>query len=240
MNTKRKIEIGLVYSAKVGGTFLPVRIDKSLGHGRYEGAAMPGGKIVKVSTNAVKGDGETVEQWQARRKPKERDLPDPAPKATGKRKKIFSQAEYTVTKLIEPGAKTGKPEGPQSGKDQDAVPASNVGAGAKKATKPAKDAKNAKDAKQRKPNSDKPAKERKPGGLDAAARVLREAGVPMNCGDIVKTALEKGYWQTGGKTPSATIYAAILREINVKGANARFRKTARGHFELTEAGKEAK
>jgi hypothetical protein len=234
MNTKRKIQIGLVYSAKVGGTFLPVRIDKSLGHGRYEGDVMTSGATVKFSTDSIKGDGETVEQWQARRTPKERDLPDPAPKATGKRKKL-SQAEYTVVALIEPGAKNGK-------KDQGTVPAGDVGAGAKKATKPAKDAKNAKDAKQRKPKADPPrrTKERKPGGLDAAARVLREAGVPMNCGDIVKTALEKGYWQTGGKTPSATIYAAILREINVKGADARFRKTARGHFELTEAGKEAK
>jgi len=197
---KKRIQIGLVYSTKVGGTFLPVRIDKSLGHGRYEGAALPGGKIVKVGTDALKGDGETAEQWQARRTPKERALPDPEAKATGKRKKS-SQAEYAVTALIEPGAKTGK-------KGQ--------------------------------PKADKPAKERKPSGLDAAARVLREAGEPMNCGDIVKTALEKGYWQTGGKTPSATIYAAILREINVKGADARFRKTARGHFELTEAGKEAK
>jgi len=228
MNTKRKIEIGKVYSAKVGGTFLPVRIDKSLGHGRYEGAVMPSGATVKFSTDSVKGDGETVEQWQARRKPKERDLPDPAPKATGKRKKS-SHSEFAVTALIEPGADGDK-------KDQGAVPAGDVGAGAKKATKPAKDAK---DAKQHKPKSDPPrrTKQRKPGGLDAAARVLREAGTAMNCGDIVKTALEKGYWQTGGKTPSATIYAAILREINVKGADARFRKTARGHFELTEAGK---
>jgi hypothetical protein len=226
---KKRIQIGLVYSAKVGGTFLPVRIDKSLGHGRYEGAVMPSGATVKFSTDSVKGDGETVEQWQARRTPKERDLPDPAPKATGKRKKS-SQAEFAVTALIEPGADGDK-------KDQGAVPAGDVGAGAKKATKPAKDAKNAKDAKRRKPKADKPAKERKPGGLDAAARVLREAGLPMNCGDIVKTALEKGYWQTGGKTPAATIYAAILREINVKGADARFRKTARGHFELTDAGK---
>jgi len=232
---KKQIQIGLVYSAKVGGTFLPVRIDKSLGHGRYEGVVMPSGATVKFSTDSVKGDGETVEQWQARRKPKERALPTPAPKATGKRKKS-SQAEYAVTALIEPGADGDKPEGPQSGKDQGTVPAGDVGAGAKKATKPAKDAKNAKDAKQRKPKADKPAKQRKPGGLDAAVTVLRESGVPMNCGDIVKTALEKGYWQTGGKTPAATIYAAILREINVKGADARFRKTARGHFELTAAG----
>ena len=222
MNTKRKIEIGKVYSAKVGGTFLPVRIDKSLGHGRYEGAVMPSGATVKFSTDSVKGDGETVEQWQARRKPKERDLPDPAPKATGKRKKS-SQAEFAVTALIEPGADGDK-------KDQGTVPAGDVGTGAKKATKPAKD------AKQRKPKADKPAKQRKPGGLDAAARVLREAGKPMNCGDIVKTALEKGYWQTGGKTPAATIYAAIITEIAKKGDASRFRKTERGHFELTAAG----
>jgi len=228
MNTKRKIEIGKVYSAKCGGTFLPVRIDKSLGHGRYEGSALPGGKIVKVGTDAVKGDGETVEQWQARRTPKERDLPMPAPKATGKRKKIFSQAEYTVVALIEPGAEGDK-------KHQGAGTVGDVGAGAKKAKKPAKDAK---DAKQRKPKADKPAKKRKPGGLDAAVTVLRESGMPMNCGDIVKTALEKGYWQTGGKTPAATIYAAIITEIAKKGDASRFRKTARGHFELTAAGKQ--
>jgi len=197
MNTKRKIEIGKVYSAKVGGTFLPVRIDKSLGHGRYEGAALPGGKIVKVSTDALKGDGATVEQWEARRTPKERALPAPEAKAAGKRQKS-SQAEYAVTALIEPGAKTGK-------KGQ--------------------------------PKADKPAKQRKPSGLDAAAQVLAKAGEPMNCGDMVKTMLEKGLWKTGGKTPAATIYAAIIREIAVKGDASRFRKTERGHFELTAAGK---
>ena len=197
---KKRIQIGLVYSAKVGGTFLPVRIDKSLGHGRYEGAVMPSGATVKFSTDSIKGDGETAEQWQARRTPKERDLPAPEAKATGKRKKS-SQAEYAVTALIEPGAKTGK-------KGQ--------------------------------PKADKPAKERKPSGLDAAAQVLAEAGEPMNTADMVARMLEKGLWKTGGKTPAATIYAAIIREINVKGADARFRKTERGHFELTAAGKGAK
>jgi hypothetical protein len=83
-------------------------------------------------------------------------------------------------------------------------------------------------------------KHKRPSGLDAAARVLREAGQPMNCGEVVKTALEKGYWKTGGKTPAATVYAAIVREIASKGAESRFRKTDRGMFELTAAGKEAK
>jgi hypothetical protein len=60
----------------------------------------------------------------------------------------------------------------------------------------------------------------------------------MNTADMVKRMLETGLWQTGGKTPAATIYAAIIREIAVKGGQSRFRKTERGHFELTAAGKE--
>ncbi len=87
--------------------------------------------------------------------------------------------------------------------------------------------------KKRKPKADAPAKEHKPSGLDAAARVLREAGTPLNCGEMVKTMLEKGYWSTGGKTPSATIYAAILREAKTCGDQSRFRKTDRGLFEYT-------
>jgi hypothetical protein len=70
-------------------------------------------------------------------------------------------------------------------------------------------------------------------GLDAAAKVLEEAGEPLSCKAIVERALEKGYWKTGGKTPAATVYAAVLREIQKKGDDARFRKTARGRFELT-------
>ena len=81
-------------------------------------------------------------------------------------------------------------------------------------------------------------KERRPSGLDAAATVLAEAGKPMNTADMVKRMLETGLWKTDGKTPAATIYAAIIREIAVKGDKSRFRKTDRGHFELTAAGKE--
>ncbi|MHB9070204.1 MAG: winged helix-turn-helix domain-containing protein [Sedimentisphaerales bacterium] len=74
----------------------------------------------------------------------------------------------------------------------------------------------------------------KPGGLSAAVRVLQEAGEPLNCQEMIKRMLEKGYWKTDGKTPSATIYSAITREIKEKGADARFRKTERGKFELVK------
>ena len=69
-------------------------------------------------------------------------------------------------------------------------------------------------------------------GLDAAARVLAEAGSPMNVKDIVAIALERKWWASDGKTPAATIYAAIIREIAAKGAESRFTKTDRGLFEI--------
>ena len=77
--------------------------------------------------------------------------------------------------------------------------------------------------------------ERKDGtmsGLDAAAKVMAEAGEPLGCKVIVERAIEKGYWKTGGKTPAGTIYAAILREMQKKGDGARFRKAERGKFAL--------
>jgi len=68
-------------------------------------------------------------------------------------------------------------------------------------------------------------------GLDAAARVLEESGQPMTAKEMVEAAESKGYWKSpGGKTPHATVYSAIIREITKKGDDARFRKTERGKF----------
>ncbi len=69
-------------------------------------------------------------------------------------------------------------------------------------------------------------------GLDAAAQILVEAKEPMGCKDMVEQAIAKGLWSPGGKTPHATLYAAIIREIAKKGKDARFKKVARGRFQL--------
>jgi len=71
-------------------------------------------------------------------------------------------------------------------------------------------------------------------GLDAAAQVLGEAKEPMSAKEMVERMLTKGLWQTSGKTPAATIYAAIIREIAGKGDDSRFRKVDRGKFELAK------
>ena len=74
-------------------------------------------------------------------------------------------------------------------------------------------------------------KEKKMSALDAAARVLAEAGRAMTCKEMVEVMAAKGYWTSpGGATPDATLYSAILRELSVKGADARFQKTERGKF----------
>ena len=69
-------------------------------------------------------------------------------------------------------------------------------------------------------------------GLNAAVKVLSEAGEPLRCKTIVERAIEKGLWKTTGKTPQATVYAAIIREIAKKGDAARFAKTERGMFRI--------
>src|SRR5690606_31962025 len=72
-------------------------------------------------------------------------------------------------------------------------------------------------------------------GLDLAARVLAEAGEPLVSKEIARRVIAAG-WQTKGKTPYATLYSAMLREIANRGADSRFAKTGRGEFEATGKG----
>jgi hypothetical protein len=77
----------------------------------------------------------------------------------------------------------------------------------------------------------KAAADKKMSALHAAAKVLGETGQAMNCQEMIKMMSEEGYWKSpGGLTPHATLYSAILRELNAKGAEARFRKPERGKF----------
>jgi len=67
--------------------------------------------------------------------------------------------------------------------------------------------------------------------LDAAAKILGESGTPMSVKQLIETMAERGLWTSpGGKTPGATLYSSILREITTKGSAARFQKTDRGRF----------
>jgi hypothetical protein len=80
-----------------------------------------------------------------------------------------------------------------------------------------------------------PAKERAQSGklsaLDAAAKVLQEIGQPLTCQEMIDAMATQGYWSSpGGRTPAATLYSAILRELKSKGDACRFVKAERGKF----------
>ena len=81
-------------------------------------------------------------------------------------------------------------------------------------------------------NATRPKQATKPkriSGLDLAAKVLTDAKEPLQAKAIAERAITAG-WKTTGKTPHATLYAAMIREIAKKGKASRFVKTDRGLF----------
>ena len=206
---KKTVELGLVYSCKTGGNYVPVRIDKAAGKGRYNGMCMTDGKPVKVHAKDIRGNGQTCKDWHlSHQQQGTDDGKDKAQEALKSAAKVASKVLGIPVGVVAPKKAAG-----------DATVA-HVGPGSKKSAK-----------------ADKPAKARdkkRPSGLDAAVTVLAEAKRPMTAGEMVARMLEVGLWKTNGKTPASTIYAAMIREIATKGSTARFRKVQRGKFELAK------
>ena len=74
-------------------------------------------------------------------------------------------------------------------------------------------------------------RDKKMSALDAAVKVLSESKEPLRTKEMIERMAAKGYWKSpGGKTPAATLSAAMTREINTKGKSARFKKVDRGLF----------
>jgi hypothetical protein len=67
--------------------------------------------------------------------------------------------------------------------------------------------------------------------LEAAARVLSESKQALTCPELIAAMAAQGYWTSpAGRTPQATLRAALLREIQRKHDQSRFRKAERGKF----------
>jgi hypothetical protein len=184
MTATQTIQIGMVYSARLGKSFAPVRVLERIPGGRWkiQNLADTAAKPFTVKADLLKGDGKTLNEAKA-------DIEQAKAQKAADEKQAIQIVKETPS--VQPATKGRK----------------------------------------------QPAKAKSPGkmsGLDAVVKVLREAGKPMNTADMVNTALDKGYWSTGGKTPAATIYAAIITEIAKKGDQSRFRKVDRGLFELVK------
>jgi HB1, ASXL, restriction endonuclease HTH domain len=122
----------------------------------------------------------------------------------------------TRTKIVQ-GPRTAKL--PKAGKNSSAVPIL-VEAPSDPDAKPAGSARKKKGAKREKLSA-----------LSAAAQVLAARGEAMSAPELIAAMAEQKLWTSpNGKTPANTLYAAILREIAIKGRQARFRKMGRGKF----------
>ncbi|TWU40184.1 hypothetical protein Q31b_35290 [Novipirellula aureliae] len=72
--------------------------------------------------------------------------------------------------------------------------------------------------------------EKKLSCVKAALKVLTDSGEPMNSQEMITAMVDAGLWESpGGKTPHATLYSAILRDMK-RGDESRFVKTERGRF----------
>jgi len=191
--------------------------------------------------NMGKVQREMSDAWKARKDAKAATTPDDTTPPT--RDEADRLAERAAVAVFGPAVLNPAP---------DASPAMKraVGPGGKRipkrkpdATSPSaarKNAKGAKPATERKvsqgakPKSSMSSREKKPkrvSALDAAAQVLAASEVPMRAKEMIAAMEAKGLWRSpGGKTPEATLYAAIIREIAAKGTAARFKKHERGVF----------
>ncbi len=150
---------------------------------------------------------------------------------TGKKVRIKSAQRLRAATGGDAGATAAKKGqgGKKAKAGADAKQAQTSAAKAKDVAPEAADGKKA--DKPKRTRAKKEAKEKRVSGLDAAAKVLQESGQPMTTKEMVEAAEQKGYWKSpGGKTPHATLYSAIIREIRAKGNDARFTKTERGKF----------
>jgi len=209
---KNEVKVGQTYRCKVSGSIADVRITAENPHGGWD--------AVNVLTNR-----------KVRIKSSQR-LRGKTPQRPAERKKIVSLAEYEAEAKAETAARK-----KGIAKAVDAVEKGNLAKGvtvpiAKK--RAGKATTKAKPARKRHTGQRDAKGAKRPSGLDAAAQVLADAKEPLGAKEMVERMLAQGLWQTGGKTPSATIYAAIIREIAAKGSDARFRKVERGKFALAK------
>jgi restriction system protein len=67
---------------------------------------------------------------------------------------------------------------------------------------------------------------------EAIAAVLGDAEAPLHSKELTKRLLERGLWQSAGKTPDATIAARLYTDVKEKGAASRFVQSGKNTFAL--------
>ncbi len=196
------------------------------------------GRIVWANAQAVKiqwDDGEKVTWKRAELAAKglevlDAEEPVDAPEATPAVEPAAPEPAPTPAPEEPTESAPNAAEAATAGEGDEARPGAHAGQPDEAAPEPVTEAPAKKRTKRAAPAEAKPAR---PSALDAAARVLGEEMRPMGCPELIGAMAAKGYWTSpGGKTPAATLYSAILRELQTKGDQARFVKVGKGMFAL--------
>ncbi|MFN3165585.1 MAG: HTH domain-containing protein [Phycisphaeraceae bacterium] len=209
---KDQVLIGQLYAAKITDKIVPVRIDAEHKDGGWTATNTQTNRKVRIKTaqklrNKIGSTPKDDSDKPATRQAVKKKL------SAAERKKLLAQhkADQENARLRE--EREASPEGMTA---SEAAMSKSAG---KKRTKKAKDA---------------PANS---GGklslIAAAAQVLAKAKKPMTTKEMVDQVVAAGLWTPGaGKTPHATLYSAILRDL--KSETPRFEKVDRGQFTLAK------
>jgi restriction system protein len=72
--------------------------------------------------------------------------------------------------------------------------------------------------------------------LRAAEIALKDANAPLHYKEITQRMIDRGLWQTDGKTPDATVNAAIAVDIKYNGTHSLFQRADKGVYVLRDWG----
>ena len=201
---KSDVQIGATYLVKVAGNLVPVKITREHDNGGWEGTSVKTNKTIRIKSP------------QRLRKALDDGGAASEPKPT---KKKLTAAERKALQAQQP-RKQADQENARSGDEHEGSPDGQTAtSGGERAISQ---------------SAKKPKGETKKLSLiDAAAQVLARSDEPMNTKQMVDQVVAEGLWSSpAGKTPQATLYSSILRELKNKDDEARFEKVERGKFRI--------
>lgn len=214
---KDEVKIGETYTAKVTDKVVPVRIDNENPRGGWDATNLVTNKQVRIkSAQRLRGrvtgktaNADATEAKPAAKKPVKKKLTAADRKARAAELRAQAKADQ------------------ENARARDEHNASEDGMSNSERAM----------ATSKKPKAKKEKADKKLRLIDAAVQVLgKSGGEPMGTKQMIEKITEQNLWspRSGGKTPHATLYSAILREIQKKGKDARFQKAERGRFTLAK------
>ena len=201
---KSDVQIGATYLVKVASNLVPVKITREHDNGGWEGTSVKTGKTIRIKSP------------QRLRKA----LDDGG---------VASEPKPTKKKLTAAERKALQAQHPRKQADQENARSRDEHEGSPDGQTATSGGERAISQSAKKPKGET----KKLSLIDAAAQVLARSDEPMNTKQMVDQVVAEGLWSSpAGKTPQATLYSSILRELKNKGDESRFEKVERGKFRI--------